>query len=920
MSVLYHRIIGTYNNAPNNPTSKKAPRHDLEGAVGSSRPDVPIDIRYVEGKKTDLLLTADSVKNHVGINILSQLTPEDIARTPAQPRRQYRATLEKVLDWYQQHGGDLTKLPRWLKNYILVLASRVPQENPNPYGRLAQAAALGLGGIIGVGVIPAITNAQSKPGIQQVAERNSLQELSDYLESHGLKLSPPKLLQESAIAQSVNVQPIAGGNQGQELKGFSVSYDLKSQVVQPEKLREAKRKLEELLKTIGPIYKASLRLENVDNQTYAVLSAEGIVPIIYLKGNKALVTGYAKIEGGKHSFGSALGVVIYKANDNSSIDHFGIVYHHFRHYNTGTDHGALEGVISRAQGPIKVQLNFVVPYSGAQTTSSRSSTKEETKTTTSDGNEIKTTKEIRTTEVDKIAAVQVISFTVDYDASKFIKGLTFTVGGRIIGGIEGVLKEESNKKTTREGIAAEKKIILGASYNTGDGQIRFLYLIGDGQPIVYFEASKYFGPPSNSTNGNKGDKEAMSVDELVALLMPRLEGVKVRIYTDKTEETTNSLGLANTCKTTGKITEEYTCTVNVTGGKISKVTGIKLPSYLSLSHTETSFTLSGKPGVNDVGTRPVEVDVEGSLKSTLKYDLKIDDIVRVSATLSGNKTSCVAPCTMEYTLNLKDGKGPFKLEYDNGDGTKKTVTITGRSDKISFTYNKEGNFTTKVQVTDESLESKVTASASSVKVVSPLEATCSGSPTSPEIGQAVTYTANVSGGTGTNTFSWSGDASGTTQAVSTSYTISGKKTATVNVTSNGQSASASCSVNVLNKVNISINDVTVTEGNSGTTNATFTVSLSRTSNVATTINFTTQDGTATAGTDYNSTSGTLTIPSGSTSGTITIQVIGDTNVEPDETFKVKLSNPPAHATITDDEGVGTIQNDDVAPPPEPPPT
>ncbi|MDT4952058.1 MAG: hypothetical protein QOJ02_196 [Acidobacteriota bacterium] len=113
---------------------------------------------------------------------------------------------------------------------------------------------------------------------------------------------------------------------------------------------------------------------------------------------------------------------------------------------------------------------------------------------------------------------------------------------------------------------------------------------------------------------------------------------------------------------------------------------------------------------------------------------------------------------------------------------------------------------------------------------------------------------------------------------------------------------------------VSINDVTVTEGNSGTTDAIFTVTLSTVSNSTVTVKYDTADSTATAGSDYQSASGTLTFAPGQTSKTITVTVNGDTAVEPDETFFVNLSNP-TNATITDSQGVGTIKNDDQPPPP-----
>jgi subtilisin family serine protease len=110
---------------------------------------------------------------------------------------------------------------------------------------------------------------------------------------------------------------------------------------------------------------------------------------------------------------------------------------------------------------------------------------------------------------------------------------------------------------------------------------------------------------------------------------------------------------------------------------------------------------------------------------------------------------------------------------------------------------------------------------------------------------------------------------------------------------------------------ITINNVSVTEGNSGTTNAVFAVSLSASSTNTITVDFATANGSATAGSDYAGTSGTLTFAPGTTSQTITVQVNGDTTVEPSETFLVNLSNP-TNATIAAGQGTGTITNNDSA--------
>jgi uncharacterized protein YhjY with autotransporter beta-barrel domain len=109
---------------------------------------------------------------------------------------------------------------------------------------------------------------------------------------------------------------------------------------------------------------------------------------------------------------------------------------------------------------------------------------------------------------------------------------------------------------------------------------------------------------------------------------------------------------------------------------------------------------------------------------------------------------------------------------------------------------------------------------------------------------------------------------------------------------------------------MSIDDVSVVEGNAGTVNAVFTVTLSAASGQTATVLYATADGTATQPADYTSTSGSLTFTPGQTTRTLTVPVIGETVPEANETFFVNLSGA-ANATISDNQGVGTITNDDV---------
>jgi predicted outer membrane repeat protein len=109
---------------------------------------------------------------------------------------------------------------------------------------------------------------------------------------------------------------------------------------------------------------------------------------------------------------------------------------------------------------------------------------------------------------------------------------------------------------------------------------------------------------------------------------------------------------------------------------------------------------------------------------------------------------------------------------------------------------------------------------------------------------------------------------------------------------------------------VSINNISLTEGNQGNKNAAFTVSLSSKSKKAVSVNYATANQTAIAGSDYTAQTGKLTFKPGETRKTINIKVLGDATVEPQETFVVNLSNV-INAALGNNRGVASIVNDDV---------
>lgn len=120
---------------------------------------------------------------------------------------------------------------------------------------------------------------------------------------------------------------------------------------------------------------------------------------------------------------------------------------------------------------------------------------------------------------------------------------------------------------------------------------------------------------------------------------------------------------------------------------------------------------------------------------------------------------------------------------------------------------------------------------------------------------------------------------------------------------------------------ITVGNVAVTEGDGGTTNATFTINMSNPVDANVTLNYATVDGTATlANSDYVNTNGAHTFTPGQQSKTVTVPVIGDCAIEANETYLLRLSALGANgrnvslsgggATL---DGTGTINNDDALP-------
>ena len=128
-------------------------------------------------------------------------------------------------------------------------------------------------------------------------------------------------------------------------------------------------------------------------------------------------------------------------------------------------------------------------------------------------------------------------------------------------------------------------------------------------------------------------------------------------------------------------------------------------------------------------------------------------------------------------------------------------------------------------------------------------------------------------------------------------------------TSDGRALQGPVNATVPGPVTLSVADAEVDEAQGATLD--FAVTLSRSRTAATTVDYATGNGTATAGSDYEAASGTLTFAAGETEKTVSVAVLDDALDEGSETLTLTLSNPnPSSVRLADAEATGTIENAD----------
>ena len=301
----------------------------------------------------------------------------------------------------------------------------------------------------------------------------------------------------------------------------------------------------------------------------------------------------------------------------------------------------------------------------------------------------------------------------------------------------------------------------------------------------------------------------------------------------------------------------------------------------------------------------------------------------------GADYAAVADFTLTIAAGEQSGTANFSIDptqdaTDEGSG--ETVSITGTTAVSGFTVGE-----TSLTITDDDTKGLVLTPASETRAsvtpasVTVTEASGPGNTASYKVKLATQPSATVtvavsSGDTDAatvnktslsfTTSTWNTEQTVTVTGVDDDIDNMPDRTATVSHSASGgdyDSVSKDLTVTVIDdevSASVSIDDTSVIEGNTGTADLVFRVTLSQAMDRTMTVEWATEDGTATAGVDYNEDRGTLTFAAGDTVEMVTVRVMGDQKDESDETLKLKLRRSADRINIADGEATGTIIDDD----------
>ena len=368
--------------------------------------------------------------------------------------------------------------------------------------------------------------------------------------------------------------------------------------------------------------------------------------------------------------------------------------------------------------------------------------------------------------------------------------------------------------------------------------------------------------------------------------------------------------------TTDEPTE--TATITLSGATSATIVGSTTTADLVITDDDLTPAITvGNQSVTEGGT----ATFTATLSNPSSEDVTVEYVSSSGTATDGTDFTTITTTTLTITAGQTSATFDVVTTEDNIDEANETgtitlqnasnATITGDTTTADFVIT-DDDATPSITIADQSVDEAGTAT---------FTATLSG-PSSSD----VTVVYNTSSGTATDGTDYTGatnntltipagSISGTFTVVTTADTDNEvDETASVTLSS-ATNATISDDTAVLtitddDEVGISIGHATATEGGTGT----FTVTLDKAPAEDVTIVYASGSGTATDGTDYNSTAGTITILAGQTTGTIEVPTTGDDTYEGNETATLTLSSA-TNATISGSTTTAdlVINDDDAAP-------
>ena len=380
------------------------------------------------------------------------------------------------------------------------------------------------------------------------------------------------------------------------------------------------------------------------------------------------------------------------------------------------------------------------------------------------------------------------------------------------------------------------------------------------------------------------------------------QNLTITINNDNTFEANETINLSLGTVTNGTAVGQTTHTYTINNDDTAPSISVNSPSVTEGDSGTTTLTftisLSAVSGVNAVGNYAT-----ANVSATAGADYVA--IASTPFTIAAGATST----TVSVTVNgdtLLEGNETFSLNLSSVTGTTNatasgTGTITDDDAPASITVSSGNNQSTGV----------------STNFASPLVALVKNANGNAVQSVIVTFTAPASGAssvfsTSTNTINVVTNASG----LASSGTFAANATAGTNYTVTaaaigGSSPSVNFTLSNTAPPVINVGNASLTEGDSGTANLTFNVTLTSPSASTVTVNYSTANGTAIAGTDYTAVSGVVTFTPGVTSQPINVPILGNTIFQANRQFTVTLSSPSGGgSSLGTSTGTATINDDD----------